>query len=142
VCTECFLQVKKPNSTSICPFCNAEDYNVIYTGPKTKEEIDKDETEQRKVSELQLKMRQDEEERDRLKLEQRKLASESPKPDIRTDTVEILQNTNNSEISSNDWDEDDFDDDRIRQAIQLSMLEFNQHQQQLLNRQQQFSEVQ
>jgi len=114
---------------------NTEDYSVIYTGPKTKEEIEQEETEQRKVLELQQKMRHEEEERDRLRKEQ-KLASESPKPDTKTikiDTVELLPNTNNSEISSHDVWDGDYDDEGIHQAIQLSLLEYG-HQQQILNR--------
>ncbi|GMP53328.1 hypothetical protein CsSME_00018811 [Camellia sinensis var. sinensis] len=40
ICTECFLQMKTPNSTrpTQCPFCKTLNYAVEYRGGKTKEE--------------------------------------------------------------------------------------------------------
>ncbi|CAL1366861.1 unnamed protein product [Linum trigynum] len=38
ICTECFLQMKNPNSTrpTQCPFCKTSNYAVEYRGVKTK----------------------------------------------------------------------------------------------------------
>ncbi|KAJ9672777.1 hypothetical protein PVL29_026128 [Vitis rotundifolia] len=40
ICTECFLQMKNPNSTrpTQCPYCKTANYAVEYRGVKTKEE--------------------------------------------------------------------------------------------------------
>lgn len=67
VCTECFLQIKKPGAPladSICPFCNRARFTVIFMGPKSREERMKEEMEEQKVLELQEKIRQEEIERD------------------------------------------------------------------------------
>ncbi|GAM19337.1 hypothetical protein SAMD00019534_025120 [Acytostelium subglobosum LB1] len=63
ICTECYLQVKKPTvdaSTVICPFCNQPSYSVLYTGPLSREELQKDEQEQQKVIELTIQMKREE----------------------------------------------------------------------------------
>ncbi|KAL4313147.1 hypothetical protein GQ457_01G003180 [Hibiscus cannabinus] len=69
ICTECFLQMKNPNSArpSQCPFCKTPNYAVEYRGVKTKEEKGIEQIEEQRVIEAQLRMRQrelrDEEER-------------------------------------------------------------------------------
>jgi len=74
VCTECFLQIKKPNIQATCPFCNTTPYGVLFNGPLSKEEKQKEEQEQQKVLELKIKMRQEEEEEDRVRAEKRRLS--------------------------------------------------------------------
>jgi len=74
LCTECFLQIKKPNtplSESTCPFCNRNKFTVVFTGPKKQEERQKEEEEEQKVLLLQQKMREDEIERDKEREKQR-----------------------------------------------------------------------
>lgn len=69
ICTECFLQMKVPNSTrpTQCPFCKTENYAVEYRGVKTKEEKGLEQIEEQRVIEAKIRMRQqeiqDEEER-------------------------------------------------------------------------------
>jgi len=64
VCTECFLQIKRPTSSVSCPFCNRLDFQAIFTGPLSSEERERESNEQQKVIELKIKMRQEEIERD------------------------------------------------------------------------------
>lgn len=69
ICTECFLQMKTPNSTrpTQCPFCKTSNYAVEYRGMKTKEEKGIEQIEEQRVIEANIRMRQqelkDEEER-------------------------------------------------------------------------------
>ncbi|XP_024967670.1 uncharacterized protein LOC112507350 isoform X1 [Cynara cardunculus var. scolymus] len=69
ICTECFLQMKTPNSTrpTQCPFCKTLNYAVEYRGMKTKEEKGQEQIEEQRVIEAKIRMRQqeiqDEEER-------------------------------------------------------------------------------
>jgi len=71
ICTECFLQIKKPNGQAFCPFCQRGNYTVSFMGPLSKEEKDRDAWEQQKVIEAKIRMRNDEIEQD-LKREQQK----------------------------------------------------------------------
>ncbi|CAI9760522.1 unnamed protein product [Fraxinus pennsylvanica] len=69
ICTECFLQMKTPNSTrpTQCPFCKTSNYAVEYRGVKTKEEKGLEQIEEQRLIEAKIRMRQqeilDEEER-------------------------------------------------------------------------------
>lgn len=69
ICTECFLQMKVPNSTrpTQCPFCKTANYAVEYRGVKTKEEKGLEQIEEQRVIEAKIRIRQqelqDEEER-------------------------------------------------------------------------------
>ncbi|KAM1122675.1 hypothetical protein ACFX2I_004195 [Malus domestica] len=69
ICTECFLQMKVPNSTrpTQCPFCKTTNYAVEFRGVKTKEEKGLEQIEEQRVIEAKIRMRQqelqDEEER-------------------------------------------------------------------------------
>ncbi|KAI3457556.1 hypothetical protein Pfo_014219 [Paulownia fortunei] len=80
ICTECFLQMKTPNSTrpTQCPFCKTSNYAVEYRGVKTKEEKGLEQLEEQRVIEAKIRMRQqelqDEEER---MLKQREISSSS-----------------------------------------------------------------
>ncbi|EEF32246.1 ubiquitin-protein ligase, putative [Ricinus communis] len=75
ICTECFLQMKNPNSTrpTQCPFCKTTNYAVEYRGVKTKEEKGMEQIEEQRVIEAKIRMRQqelqDEEERMQKRLE-------------------------------------------------------------------------
>ncbi|KAI3695308.1 hypothetical protein L1987_78303 [Smallanthus sonchifolius] len=69
ICTECFLQMKTPNSTrpTQCPFCKTLNYAVEYRGVKSKEEKGQEQIEEQRVIEAKIRLRrheiQDEEER-------------------------------------------------------------------------------
>jgi len=55
ICTECYLQIKKPTSTPVsCPFCNGPRYQVIYSGPLSKEEKDREEKEEQQYIEMKI----------------------------------------------------------------------------------------
>lgn len=75
ICTECFLQMKVPNSTrpTQCPFCKTANYAVEYRGVKSKEEKGLEQIEEQRVIEAKIRMRQqelqDEEERVHKRLE-------------------------------------------------------------------------
>ncbi|XVF79286.1 hypothetical protein PTKIN_Ptkin14bG0209400 [Pterospermum kingtungense] len=62
ICTECFLQMKNPNSTrpTQCPFCKTSNYAVEFRGVKTKEEKGIEQIEEQRVIEAQIRMRQQE----------------------------------------------------------------------------------
>ncbi|XP_050216811.1 E3 ubiquitin-protein ligase DA2L-like [Mercurialis annua] len=62
ICTECFLQMKNPNSTrpTQCPFCKTANYAVEYRGVKTKEEKGIEQIEEQRVIEAKIRMRQQE----------------------------------------------------------------------------------
>ncbi|KAK9674536.1 hypothetical protein RND81_12G239200 [Saponaria officinalis] len=62
ICTECFLQMKNPNSTrpTQCPFCKTSNYAVEYKGVKSKEERGQEQIEEQKVIEAKIRMRQQE----------------------------------------------------------------------------------
>ncbi|KAE9585095.1 putative transcription factor C2H2 family [Lupinus albus] len=69
ICTECFLQMKVPNSTrpTQCPFCKTLNYAVEYRGVKSKEEKGMEQIEEQRVIEAKIRIRKqelhDEEER-------------------------------------------------------------------------------
>ncbi|KAL8197954.1 hypothetical protein R6Q57_030038, partial [Mikania cordata] len=62
ICTECFLQMKSPNSTrpTQCPFCKTLNYAVEYSGVKTKEEKGQEQIEEQRVIEAKIRLRQQE----------------------------------------------------------------------------------
>ncbi|KAI3465971.1 hypothetical protein Pfo_022634 [Paulownia fortunei] len=63
ICTECFLQMKTPNSTcpmQRCPFCKTSNYAVEFRGVKTKEEKGLEQIEEQRVIEAKIRMRQQE----------------------------------------------------------------------------------
>ncbi|XAR68217.1 hypothetical protein NMG60_11003272 [Bertholletia excelsa] len=63
ICTECFLQMKTPNSTrpTQCPFCKTSNYAVEYRGVKTKEEKGVEQIEEQRVIEAKIRMQQQQE---------------------------------------------------------------------------------
>ncbi|EPS59250.1 hypothetical protein M569_15559, partial [Genlisea aurea] len=62
ICTECFLQMKTPNSSrpTQCPFCKTPNYAVEFRGVKTKEEKGLEQLEEQRVIEAKIRMRQKE----------------------------------------------------------------------------------
>ncbi|KAL8137591.1 hypothetical protein V2J09_003592 [Rumex salicifolius] len=62
MCTECFLQLKNPDSIhpTHCPFCKTPNYAVEYRGVKSKEERGLEQIEEQKVIEAKIRMRQQE----------------------------------------------------------------------------------
>ncbi|KAF3681024.1 E3 ubiquitin-protein ligase DA2L [Capsicum chacoense] len=79
ICTECFLQMKTPNSTrpTQCPFCKTSNYAVEYRGVKTKEEKGIEQIEEQRVIEAKIRMRQQELQDEEEKMHKRKELSSS-----------------------------------------------------------------
>ncbi|OMO92640.1 hypothetical protein COLO4_17417 [Corchorus olitorius] len=92
ICTECFLQMKNPNSTrpTQCPFCKTSNYAVEYRGVKTKEEKGIEQIvrppstipnwktgEEQRVIEAQIRMRQQELQDDEERMQKRQELSSS-----------------------------------------------------------------
>ncbi|KAK9266461.1 hypothetical protein L1049_000438 [Liquidambar formosana] len=73
ICTECFLQMKTPNSTrpTQCPFCKTSNYAVEYRGVKTKEEKGIEQIEEQRVIEAKIRMRQQELQDDEERMQKR-----------------------------------------------------------------------
>ncbi|KAF8103519.1 hypothetical protein N665_0188s0450 [Sinapis alba] len=73
ICTECFLQMKNPNSArpTQCPFCKTPNYAVEYRGVKTKEEKGIEQVEEQRVIGAKIRMRQKEMEDDEEKMQKR-----------------------------------------------------------------------
>ncbi|KAG5235340.1 E3 ubiquitin-protein ligase DA2L [Salix suchowensis] len=79
ICTECFLQMKNPNSTrpTQCPFCKTTNYAVEYKGVKTKEEKGLEQIEEQRVIEAKIRMRQQELQDDEERTQKRSEVSSS-----------------------------------------------------------------
>ncbi|KAK8579328.1 hypothetical protein V6N13_142536 [Hibiscus sabdariffa] len=79
ICTECFLQMKNPNSThpTQCPFCKTLNYAVEYRGVKTKEEKGIEQIEEQRVIEAKIRMRQQELQDDEERMQKRQELSSS-----------------------------------------------------------------
>ncbi|CAN8233906.1 unnamed protein product [Cochlearia groenlandica] len=73
ICTECFLQMKNPNSArpTQCPFCKTPNYAVEYRGVKTKEEKGIEQVEEQRVIEAKIRIRQKEMQDDEEKMQKR-----------------------------------------------------------------------
>jgi hypothetical protein len=76
VCSECYLQIRRPNQPVECPFCMNERWRVAFTGPKSAEQLEREHDEQEKVRLLEEKVRREEIERDRKREEARLLKRE------------------------------------------------------------------
>ncbi|XP_057812293.1 E3 ubiquitin-protein ligase DA2L-like [Salvia miltiorrhiza] len=79
ICTECFLQMKTPNSTrpTQCPFCKTSNYAVEYRGVKTKEEKSIEQLEEQRVIEAKIRMRHQELQDEEKSLKLREISSSS-----------------------------------------------------------------
>lgn len=121
ICTECFLQMKTPNSTrpTQCPFCKTFNYAVEYRGVKTKEEKGLEQIEEQRVIDAKIRMRrqeiQDEEER----MQRRQNMSSSSRI---TENDEIVS-VGGSGITQNRDDEFDLENIMLMEAIWLSFQE-------------------
>eukprot|EP01051_Picozoa_sp_SAG22_P001119 SAG22_NODE_40_length_25739_cov_38.630031_2_plen_587_part_00 len=84
ICTECFLQVAKPNDTDSrqCPFCQLSGYQIKYTGTLTQEEWMEREAEEQRVIKMQIAMREDEIKRDKERAEERTRRRAEGLPDL------------------------------------------------------------
>ncbi|KAI3509706.1 hypothetical protein L1887_25218 [Cichorium endivia] len=151
ICTECFLQMKTPNSTrpTQCPFCKTLNYAVEYRGVKTKEEKGQEQIEEQRVIEAKIRMRQQEiqDEEDRmLKRQERSSSSRITDPNeaeyfsraatSSSESDEIVSAPNVATIRhptrprDNRDDEFDLDPENIMlmEAIWLSFQEDGKHQ--------------
>ncbi|CAN6938889.1 unnamed protein product [Brassica oleracea] len=90
ICTECFLQMKNPNSArpTQCPFCKTPNYAVEYRGVKTKEEKGMEQVEEQRVIEAKIRMRQKEMEDDEEKMQKRMESSCSSSTSAMTGEME------------------------------------------------------
>ncbi|KAI3716126.1 hypothetical protein L6452_23240 [Arctium lappa] len=101
ICTECFLQMKTPNSArpTQCPFCKTFNYAVEYRGVKTKEEKGLEQIEEQRVIDAKIRMRlqeiQDEEER---MLRRQEMSSSSRR--IERNEVEYISGTGEEIVST------------------------------------------
>ncbi|KAF3439946.1 hypothetical protein FNV43_RR18224 [Rhamnella rubrinervis] len=156
ICTECFLQMKVPNSTrpTQCPFCKTSNYAVEYRGVKTKEEKGLEQIEEQRVIEAKIRMRQQEllDEEDRLQRRQElNSSSRHMAPvDVEHNSENVLSSTSHVEgeeiVSSQDScaasmsrphpplrvnRDDEFDMDlediMVMEAIWLSIQENGKH---------------
>uniref|UniRef100_A0A7S4JDB5 RING-type domain-containing protein n=1 Tax=Guillardia theta TaxID=55529 RepID=A0A7S4JDB5_GUITH len=118
ICTECFLQFKKPNAQKAiqCPFCNSLNYSVKYTGQMTKEEREALEAEEQKVIEAKIRARKAElsrqierEKEVALEREQKKQEAaaagptQPPPPPESHDSNPVNQSARESESGSRRW---------------------------------------
>ncbi|XP_076934767.1 E3 ubiquitin-protein ligase DA2-like isoform X1 [Bidens hawaiensis] len=148
ICTECFLQMKTPNSTrpTQCPFCKTLNYAVEYRGVKSKEEKGREQIEEQRVIEAKIRMRQQEIQDEEERMVKRQEMSSSSRV-IDPSDVECFSRaaaTSSSESEdidsvpdpsivthSNRDDEFDLDPENIMlmEAIWLSFQENNKHKQ-------------
>ncbi|CAO2833256.1 unnamed protein product [Amaranthus hypochondriacus] len=89
ICTECFLQMKNPNSTrpTQCPFCKTSNYAVEYRGEKSKEERGLEQIEEQKVIEAKIRMRKQELQEEEEKQHRKEEVSFSNR-DTRTENID------------------------------------------------------
>lgn len=139
ICTECFLQMKTPNSTrpTQCPFCKTLNYAVEYRGVKTKEEKGIEQIEEQRVIEAKIRMRQQELQDEELRMPTRQEISSSSRSmlpgEVGYSTGEVDEEIVSSQIPlrqslrprQNRDDEFDLDpeDIMIMEAIWLSIQE-------------------
>ncbi|CAN0486010.1 unnamed protein product, partial [Ectocarpus sp. 12 AP-2014] len=60
LCTECYLQVRPPRSSVVCPFCNCTKFSVEYLGPPSKEDREKRMAEEQRTIEARIHAEQEE----------------------------------------------------------------------------------
>ncbi|CAA3007754.1 Hypothetical predicted protein [Olea europaea subsp. europaea] len=79
ICTECFLQMRTPNSTrpTQCPFCKTLNYAVEYRGVRTKEEKSLEQIEEQRVIEAKIRIRKQELQNEERMLIRREISSSS-----------------------------------------------------------------
>ncbi|XP_076886324.1 E3 ubiquitin-protein ligase DA2L-like isoform X2 [Bidens hawaiensis] len=155
ICTECFLQMKTPNSTrpTQCPFCKTLNYAVEYRGVKSKEEKGREQIEEQRVIEAKIRMRQQEIQEEEERMVKRQDMSSSSRV-IDPSDVECFSGAAASSSESEDIDsvpnpsivthsnrDDEFDLDpeniMLMEAIWLSFQENNKHKQKHKHKQKQ-----
>eukprot|EP00752_Nemacystus_decipiens_P006203 g5596.t2 len=60
LCTECYLQVRPPRSSVVCPFCNCAKFAVEYLGPPNKEQREQRMREEQRTIEARIHAEQEE----------------------------------------------------------------------------------
>ncbi|KAM0944555.1 putative transcription factor C2H2 family [Dioscorea sansibarensis] len=106
ICTECFLQMKPQQSArpTQCPFCKTSNYAVEYRGVRTKEEKGKEQIEEQRVIEAQIRMRQQElrDEEERKQKKQEMVSSGRTLPPFQTEYQEpsLRYSTESTELPS------------------------------------------
>ncbi|CAM9764442.1 unnamed protein product, partial [Chrysoparadoxa australica] len=71
ICTECYLQVKRPRESVVCPFCNGP-FRVTYEGPLSPTEVETRQREEQLMIEAKIRARQDEDRQQALESQARK----------------------------------------------------------------------
>ncbi|CAJ1957874.1 unnamed protein product [Sphenostylis stenocarpa] len=101
ICTECFLQMKVPNSTrpTQCPFCKTANYAVEYRGVKSKEEKGLEQIEEQRVIEAKIRMRQQELQDEEDKMHKR-LEMSSSNVNVAVADVEYSSNNSSNAVSA------------------------------------------
>ncbi|XP_039072014.1 E3 ubiquitin-protein ligase DA2L-like [Hibiscus syriacus] len=106
ICTECFLQMKNPNSTrpTQCPFCKTPNYAVEYRGVKAEEERGIEEIEEHRVIEAKIRMRQQELQDEEERMQKRQELSSSRTTvalrEVQYDSVEAQSSVEEEIVSS------------------------------------------
>eukprot|EP00163_Fabomonas_tropica_P034586 TRINITY_DN964_c0_g1_i1.p1 TRINITY_DN964_c0_g1~~TRINITY_DN964_c0_g1_i1.p1 ORF type:complete len:804 (+),score=154.92 TRINITY_DN964_c0_g1_i1:348-2759(+) len=82
ICTECFLQVKKPKQrdTCVCPFCNARRYGVTFTGPLSTKDVQDREVEEQRTIEAQIQAQRTQEKESEERRQERLAQANNPDP--------------------------------------------------------------
>lgn len=130
MCTECFLQINPRitvSPTLKCPFCSRPNFAVKFCGPLTEEERAAIAQEQKKVDDLERKMREEEIERDRERERKRaderaktaKLSGKEPEPTA-TDAPPPGAPPPVPSPPPAKWDPND-EESMIQEAIRLSL---------------------
>jgi len=144
ICTECFFQIRKPNIAASCPFCNKAEFSVIFTGPLSNEEKEKEAQEQQRVLELRIKMRNEEIQEDMKRENDRRsrmsVHSDStidscvgPTSGSPTRTAQTFEPQRTSpqvtEVSQDSWgwnqavaEEENIEEQLLNEAIRLSLI--------------------
>ncbi|KAM7260662.1 hypothetical protein ACFE04_011335 [Oxalis oulophora] len=151
ICTECFLQMKNPNSSrpTQCPFCKTSNYAVEYRGSKTKEEKGLEQIEEQRVIEAKIRIRQQEiqDEEDKMQKRQELSTSSSTvtaeevgygfiggtrQPPVEREeiisaqesfTAPMIRHRSNSRANRDDEFDVDLEDIMVMEAIWLSIQE-------------------
>eukprot|EP01121_Diplochlamys_sp_Union-15-3_P021940 TRINITY_DN9168_c0_g1_i1.p1 TRINITY_DN9168_c0_g1~~TRINITY_DN9168_c0_g1_i1.p1 ORF type:complete len:320 (+),score=67.89 TRINITY_DN9168_c0_g1_i1:13-972(+) len=108
ICSECFLRIKKPSTSVSCPFCNTPNYDVIFSGPLTEAEKQKEALEQQKVEILQQKIRAEELFRD---FREKTRKQQESLPDAALANTLISSNSAESVLENKYFDDDATDDE-------------------------------
>ncbi|XP_073000209.1 E3 ubiquitin-protein ligase GW2-like [Typha latifolia] len=130
ICTECFLQVKLPQSTrsAKCPFCKTTNFSVEYRGVKTKEEKGMEQLEEQRFIEAQIRMQQQELQDEAKKMKNKEVPSQGYTTQgnqfVACQPLCPVPESTYPSPSRLSWDDNfdpDLEDMMVRKAIWLSM---------------------